>query len=345
MKNQKLYNLILISIILILFQSCDEKIGDNSTKDEMTESSKEVAIEIVQIKENYQFIESILQDENNEFLRGEYIQRIPQETIALRIAGTEGSDTIKNADEIPVYTSEEINQKIYADGTYRYLNLNTTPLDSNILNDLNVYKQPIEEMVAKTLIKDGKAYLYNANGEQLQIEDIGNYNYSAILDTIKNAITAENNNESSPQGVKAFQARRLTKAIEGARVAGMRMISQTDDEIIMEMNLGAASKSSLPQRVKSSVQKKAVMRFSGDMTRMLEQKVYENKQLVQSVTYDFQEDNQNFAKKVPASIRNLLPNSSVKTVTIKSIKVKNDGTPYISVTKENYKKNQVTINL
>jgi hypothetical protein len=181
--------------------------------------------------------------------------------------------------------------------------------------------------------------------ELIQTEDAGSFNYSAILDTIKNAIAAESNNGSSPQGVKALQARRLTKAIEGARVSGMRMISQTSDEIIMEMNLGATSVSSLPQRVKSSVQKKAVMRFSGDMTRMLEQKVYENKQLVQSVSYQYQEDNQNFAKKAPAIVRNLLPNSSVKAVTIKSLKVKNDGSPYVSVTKENYKKNQVTINL
>lgn len=345
MKKQKSILLVFMSIAFITFQSCDEKLGNSSSSDVLNESTKEVAIEINQEKENYQFIESIYDESNGEFLQGDMVQSIPQKARAMRVGATEGGDTIKSADEIPGYTSEEISQKIYMDGTYRYLNLNTTPADSNAFNDLNVYKQPIEEIVSKTLIKDGKAFLYNGNNELIQTEDAGSFNYSAILDTIKNAIAAESNNGTSPQGVKALQARRLTKAIEGARVSGMRMISQTSDEIIMEMNLGAASESSLPQRVKSSVQKKAVMRFSGDMTRMLEQKVYENKQLVQLVTYQYQEDNQNFAKKAPASVRNLLPNSSVKAVTIKSLKVKNDGSLYVSVTKENYKKNQVTINL
>ncbi len=345
MKIQKSFILALMSLTFIVFQSCDEKLGNSSANEELVESAKEVAIEINQEKENYQFIESVYDENNGEFLQGDIVQSMPQKAKALRVGATEGGDTIKSADEIPFYTSEEINQKIYMDGTYRYLNLNTTPADSNAFNDLNVYKQPVEEIVTKTLSKDGKTYLYNANNELLQTEDAGSFNYSAILDSIKSAIAAESNNGSSPQGVKALQTRRLTKAIEGARVSGMRMINQTDDEITMEMNLGAASESSLPQRIKSSVQKKAVMRFSGDMTRMMEQKVYENRQLVQSVTYDYQEDNQNFAKKAPASVRNLLPNSSVKAVTIKSLKVKNDGSPYVSVTKENYKKNQVTNNL
>jgi hypothetical protein len=345
MKKLKSYFLLPVSLTILLLMSCDEKLINSSVNQELAESTKEVAIEINQEKENYQFIESVYDENNDEFLLGEMVQSMPQKARAMRVGATEGGDTIRSADEIPVYTCEEINQKIYVDGSYRYLNLNITPLDSNAFNDLNVYKQPVEEMVAKTLIKDGKAYIYNANGELLQTEDAGSFNYSAILDSIKSAIAAENKGGSSPQGVKALQARRLTKAIEGARVAGMRMVSQTGDEIIMEMNLGASSESSLPQRVKSSVQKKAVMRFSGDMTRMIEQKIYENSQLVQLVTYNYQEDDQNFAKKAPASVRNLLPNSSVKAITIKSLKVKNDGSPYILVKKENYKKNQVTINL
>jgi len=345
MKKQKSFILALMSLTFIVFQSCDEKLGNSSANEELAESSKEVAIEINQEKENYQFVESVFEESNAEFLQGDMVQSMPQRARAMKVSASEEGDTIKSADEIPGYTSEEISQKIYMDGTYRYLNENTTPADSNAFNSLNVYTQPIEEIVSKTLIKDGKAFLYNGNNELIQTEDAGNMNYSAILDSIKSAIAAESNNGSSPQGVKAFQTRRLTKALKGAQESGMRMISQTGDEIIMEMNLGTASESSLPQRVKSSVQKKAVMRFSGDMTRMLEQKVYENRQLVQSVTYQYQEDNQNFAKKAPASVRNLLPNSSVKAVTIKSLKVKNDGSPYVSVTKENYKKNQVTINL
>lgn len=166
-----------------------------------------------------------------------------------------------------------------------------------------------------------------------------------MLDSIKSALASEKQNASSIQGVKAMQSRRLTKAISSAKASGMQMLSQNSNEIIMEMNLGTVSESSLPQRVKSSVQKKAVMRFSSDMTRMKEQKIYENNQLVQWVAYEYQEDNQNFAKKAPAAVRNLLPNSSVKGITYKSLMLKNNGTPFIVVRKENYKKNQVTINL
>lgn len=345
MKKQKSFILALMSLTFIVFQSCDDKLGNNSANEELAESAKEVAIEINQEKENYQFIESVYDEKNSEFLQGDMVQSMPQRARSMRVGATEGGDTIKSADEIPVYTSEEISQKIYVDGTYRYLNLNTTPLDSNILNDLNVYKQPVEEIVSKTIIKDGKAFLYNKSNKLIHMEDVGNYNYSDILDSINIAIADESKTESTPQGVKALQTHRLTKALNSAKLSGMRLISKTNDEIIMEMNLGAASESSLPQRVKSSVQKKAIMRFSGDMTRMIEQKIYENRQLVQSVTYDYQEDNQNFAKKAPASVRNLLPNSSVKAVTIRSLKIKNNGSPYVSVTKENYKKNQVSINL
>lgn len=333
-----------MSLTLILFQSCDEKLGNKSASDELAVSAKEVAIEIYQEKESYQFIESIYDEGNGEFLQGDMVQRMPRAR-AMRVGADEGGDTIKSADEIPVYTSEELNQKFYVDGTYRYLNLNTTPADSNAFNDLNVYKQPTEEVVTKTLVTDGVAYLYNQNGEIIQTEQTGDINYSSILDSIKSALAAEDQTGSSPQGVKAMQARRLTKAINQSKTMGMQMISQTDDEIIMEMNLGAASESSLPQRVKSTVQKKAVMRFSGDMTRMIEQKVYENKQLVQSVNYQYQDDNQNFSKKAPAKVRSFLPNTSIKGVTFKSLKVKDNGSPYISVTKENYKKNRVTINL
>lgn len=65
----------------------------------------------------------------------------------------------------------------------------------------------------------------------------------------------------------------------------MRMLSQTSDEI-MPWNGRASSESSLPQRVKTLVQRKTITRFSGDMTRMLDQKIYENKQLIILVSYE-----------------------------------------------------------
>ena len=232
------------------------------------------------------------------------------------------------------------------DGTYRYLNLNTTPADSNAFNDLNVHKQPVEEIVTKSILMNGVAYLYNYKGDVIHTEDAGDVNYSASLDSIRSAMANETNNESSPQGVKALQARQLTKALKSAQASGMRMLSQTSDEIVMEIDLGVSTESSLPQRVKTSVQRKAIMRFSGDMTRMIEQKVYENNQLTSLVSYQYQADNeQQFSKKAPSAVKSYLPNTSVKSVTIKSLRVKSNGTPYVSVTKENYKRNKVTINL
>ncbi len=345
MKRQKTIFVVLLSAALIGLQSCDDKLNKSTNTEELVESEKEVAIEIQQEKVNLQYIEPIFANENSEFSQGDYIQSMPQKVKAIKLSASEEGDTIKSADEIPVYTSENINEKIYIDGAYKYQSLNTTPADSSIFNALNVEIQPAQEVVAKTVVKDGTTYLYNKNNEIIQTEQSGNINYSSMLDSIKSALASEKQNSSSAQGVKAMQSRRLTKAISSAKASGMQMVSQSSNEIIMEMNLGSTSESSLPQRVKSSVQKKAVMRFSSDMTRMMEQKIYENNQLVQSVAYEYQEDNQSFAKKAPAVVRNLLPSSSVKGVTYKSLMLKNNGTPYILVRKENYKKNQVTINL
>lgn len=323
-------------------QSCkDEK----NASEAMMETSKEVAIEIMQDKVNLQYTESVLDDGNSEFLEGDCIQNIPQKVRIQKVSASDESDTIKSADEIPVYTSEIVNEKIFTDGTYNYQSLNTTPADSSIFNALNVEIQPAQEIVAKTEIKEGTTYLYNKDNELIQTQAAGNINYSSMLDSIKTAIAGEKQNPSSIQAVKAMQSRRLIKAISSAKASGMQLISQNNNEVIMEMNLGTTSESSLPQRVKSSVQRRAVMRFSSDMTRMMEQKIYENNQLVQSVAYEYQEDNKNFAKKAPAAVRNFLPNSSVKAITYKSLMLKNNGTPYIVVKKETYKKNQVTINL
>lgn len=346
MKKQNPIILAIMLLTLIAFQSCDDKLGNNASNDPIAEPLKEIAIEISQEKENYQFIESVFEAGNEEFSQGVYIQSIPHKIRNMRIAASEAGDTIKSADEIPVYFSEEINQKIYMDGTYRYLNLNTTPADSNAFNDLNVHKQPLEEIAVKTIINDGIMYVYNRNGSIIHTADAGKENYTGMLDSIRNAMASEDKSESSPQGVKALQARRLTKALKSAQSSGMRMLSQTSDEIMMEMDLGVSSESSLPQRVKTSVQRKAIMRFSGDMTRMLDQKIYENKQLIILVSYEYVNDNdQQFAKKAPSAVQTYLPNTSVKSLTFRALELKSNGTPFVSVTKENYKKNKVTINL
>lgn len=105
MKKQKSIFVVLLSTALIGFYGCDEKLNNNSNNEELTESTKEIAIDITQEKENLQFIESIFENENSEFLEGDLIQSIPQKVRRMKVVATEGGDTIKNADEVPVYTS------------------------------------------------------------------------------------------------------------------------------------------------------------------------------------------------------------------------------------------------
>ena len=344
MKKQRFMFLALVALVFNGLQSCD----DNPNKDAVTidanEVEKEVAIEIDQEKVNQQYLESIFSESNNEFSQGDFIHNLPNGK-AMRTSAEQTSDTIKSADEIPTYTSENINQKIYTDGTYQYLSENTSPNDSNIFTALNVELQPAEEVVVKTIAKDGVVYLYNKNDELIQKEQAGNINYGAMLDTIKNVLAAEKYNQASGVNGKTMQSRRTAKAMSSAKASGMRLISRSNNEVIMEMNLGSTTQSIVSQRKRSAVQKKAIMRYSGDLSRMLEQKIYEDNQLVESVQFEYQVDNQKFSKKATATVRNILPTSSVKAITYKSLILKNNGTPHIMIRKENYKKNQVTINL
>lgn len=337
--------IVLIFFIPSIFQSCTDK--NHSEIDNPDETAKEVAIELIQEKENLQYIESVYEEDNMEFLKGEYVQSIPQQIRRKKVTASEGCDTIMNADEVPVFTSENINEKIYVDGTYLYESVNTTPADSNYFDSLNVETTPVKEKTAKTVIKDGTVYLFNSSNEVIQTEKTDEINYSSLLDSIRSAMAFEQQNEgsSSMQKAKAMPLKRLTKAIQSAQTAGMKLVSQNDDEVVMEMNLCSSTCSSLAKKVESSVQRRAVMKFSGDMTRMKEQKVYENNQLVQSVTYEFQDDNDMFIKKAPSVLKDLLPNSSVKGITYKTLMYRNNETPFIVVNKESYKKNQVNYNL
>lgn len=169
------YIYIIFSIIAFTFsvESCkDEK----NMGEAIAEPTKETAIEIIQEKENLQYIQSVYDNENSEYSQGEYCQSLPQKARMMKVGASEGSDTIRNADEIPVYTSENINEKIYVDGTYKYESINTTPADSNYFNILNIENQPIEELIAKTIVKDGTIYLYNKSNEIIQTEQTGNIN-------------------------------------------------------------------------------------------------------------------------------------------------------------------------
>jgi hypothetical protein len=170
-------------------------------------------------------------------------------------------------------------------------------------------------------------------------------NYRPMLDSIKKVLAADKQNSSSSKNVKALQLTRLARALSSAKASGMKMVSQSNSEVILEMEIENAGEPSLPWKLKSSVQRKAVMKFTSDMNRMLEQKIYENNQLVQSVTYEYQADNGSFTKKATATVSSFLPGSSVRAVTYKSLALKNSGVPYVMVKQERYKKNQLEINL
>ena len=123
----------------------------------------------------------------------------------------------------------------------------------------------------------------------------------------------------------------------------MRLISQTDNEVVMEMTI-ENSKSTFPLKAKSTVVKKAVMHFSPDMTQMHVQKIYEGSQLVQSVEIEYAKDQPQYANAASGVMKQMLPTANMKSIKYKSLSFKPDGSPYITNNIEEYSKNQVTFN-
>ena len=121
----KKHNLILFFIAILLvnitaLQSCKDEKAIPTTITEIT--NKELAIEILQEKEKVQFAQSITNSENAEFYNGEIIQKMPQKMRKAILE--ENTDTITNADEIPIMSAESSTQNIFVDGTYSYISQN-----------------------------------------------------------------------------------------------------------------------------------------------------------------------------------------------------------------------------
>lgn len=251
---------------------------------------------------------------------------------------TEEYDTINSAEQIPVITCENITQEIYSDGTFAYESVDVTPQDLKFIENLNVNPRPEEERVVKTVVKDNFAYLYNSSGGLIRKESVGDISFKPMLDSLANYV------ETNPQGVKANVKKvKSNIAINKALSSGMRLISQTDNEVVMEMTI-ENSKSSLPQKAKSTVVKKALIRFSPDMAQMHSQKIYEGSQLVQSVEIDYANDQPQFANAASGIMKQMLPTANMKSIKYKSLSFKPDGSPYITNNIEEYSKNQVTFN-
>lgn len=343
-KNKKL---ILATCILMALQGCQDKAIQNNdiNAENPFDESKEIAIEIIQHKETLQFQQAIEDDENSEFVQGDYLKHMTLQTKMLKNTSTEPNDTINDADLIPLFDSEEIQQVIYVDGTFVFTAINTTPLDSNYFYLLEVEIAPEEERITKTIVKEGTVFLYNTDNKLVGTEEVGVVNYKPMLDTIQQAIALETRNALSTKSTQTLKAERRSTALRRAQSSGMKLVSQTGDEVVMQIVFDS-QESALPMlKNQATVQRKATMRFSGDMTRMIEQKVYENNQLIQSINYEYIQDNQLHKKNASVATRNVLPNMSVKQVTQKSLQQKMNGEPYILVHQERYTKNEITINL
>jgi hypothetical protein len=163
-------------------------------------------------------------------------------------------------------------------------------------------------------------------------------NQKPLLDSIQATMSHPIQNTPTAQRAKR------SVAIQKASASGMRLVSENSSEIIMEMDMGT-SKSCLPQRVKNIVSKKALMRFSPDMSRMYSQKIYEGEQLTQSVEMEYATKiDRQFSNTDPAATNALLPEANVKQIRRKTLMIKADGTPYILNNLENFQKNQVIYN-
>lgn len=332
-------NYIFISLVFIssslVLQSCkDEK----NAAEAISEVPKEIAVEILQEKQRVQFTDKITAIDNSEFLDGEYIQQIRPMFAKQFAKQTEEYDTISIAEQIPVITCENITQEIYSDGTFAYESVDVTPQDLKFIENLNVNPRPEEERVVKTVVKDNFAYLYNSSGGLIRKESVGDISFKPMLDSLANYV------ETNPQGVKANVSKvKSNIAINKALSSGMRLISQTDNEVVMEMTI-ENSKSTLPQKAKSTVVKKALMRFSPDMAQMHSQKIYEGSQLVQSVEIEYANDQPQYANAASGVMKQMLPTANMKSIKYKSLSFKPDGSPYITNNIEEYSKNQVTFN-
>ena len=329
-----------ITASVIGLHSCKE---EKNAAETITESPKEIAIEILQEKTNVQYAEPIYESENAEFCKGEYVQSLPQKMRMQKIGSNEANDTISSANEIPVTSLVELTQKIYTDGSFNYISLDKTTEDMRFIEKLNVNLQPENEKVYKTEIKNNTVYLYNSEGELLKTEKLGEMNYKPLLDSLKAYLATQPATASNaPQQLQHIRA---NKALAQAVNSGMKVIGQTENEIILEMDMGV-TKSTLPQRAKASYTKKAVMRFSPDMTRMYSQKIYEGGQLTQSLEIGFAADNKSqFSNTIKGFENQMLPSANVKFIKQKRLAAKPDGTPFIMNNGEIYTKNTINYNL
>lgn len=336
MKKQNFNLIVMFTIVGILtLQSCRDEKSILTTIPEIT--PKELAIEILQDKEKIQFVQSIYDSENVEFLNGEIIQKMP---LKMRNAILEeNTDTTTNADDIPVMTAEASIQNIYVDGSYSYISQDKTTEDMRFIEELNLHPQPEKEKAVKTVVNNNTLYLYNSDGDLISNQVISEINFKPMLDSLKNYLAEQVSTSPSntPQAVREKGNRMLRQAIAG----GMKVISQNANEIILETNVENNSSVS-KNKVNATAVRKMVIHYSPDMTRMYSQYIYIGNQLTNSIEIEYAKSTESYLSNKTKSLSiSYFPSSNIKVKKQKTLMMRSNGTPYIQCNQETYKKNQV----
>ena len=337
----KKHNLILFFIAILLvnitaLQSCKDEKAIPTTITEIT--NKELAIEILQEKEKVQFAQSITNSENAEFYNGEIIQKMPQKMRKAILE--ENTDTITNADEIPIMSAESSTQNIFVDGTYSYISQDKTTEEMRLIEELNLHKQPENEKIAKTIVNNNTVYSYNSSGELIGSETIGEINFKPMLDTLKSYLAEQaiSSPSNAPQKIREKSSKMLRQAIAG----GMRVISQNANEIVLETDLKNNNSVASTNKMNAPTIKKLVIHYSPDMNRVYSQYIYVGNQLTNSIEMEYAKNNEsNLSNKVKSLNSAYFPTSNIKVMRQKTLMMKPDGTPYIKCNQETYTKNQV----
>ena len=331
-----IFTVLTFSIVAYSLQSCKD---DRNTNSNAITSSKDVAVNISQEKDITQYSENIYNSNNGEFSDGEYIHKALSRKSLMNADLKDQPDTITHSEEIPISRSEIVKQLIYTNGGFFYQSVDNTNPDMKLIETLNVNKQPENEKVVKTEIKDNVVNLYNSSGTLIKSQTISNMNFKSTLDSLKLYLASQQNTQSQSQQIK----RSLT--LQNVVAHGMKVVGQNADEIIIEKDMDN-QQSMLPYRVKTMVTRKAVMSFTSDMKRMNYQKIYENGQLINHLTYGYADNkDDNFKNGVTGFSSDLLPNANVKQMVNKKLSFRTDGTPYVQYNVEIYRKNIVTYNL
>lgn len=249
-------------------------------------------------------------------------------------------DTITSADDLPISKTVCVKETIYDDGSLYYQTIDNSSPDGNIVVKLNVNEQPVDEMITTTEIKNNVVYLYNSSQQLLKSQPIDPINLKPLLDSVQLYIAAHQNSIPQAQLVKRENA-----ALQKLSAYGMKLVERRDNEIIVSMEI-ANQPSMLSAKMDIATNKKMLMSFSPDMSRMNYQKMYENDQLVNqtSFTYVDNSKNTNFRNEISGFSNELLPNMNVRQILNQKLSFKADGTPFIQTNVEIYKKNIVKYN-